>query len=67
MDDQKKYKNNNNRNYFKLYKKYKTKYLKLLLFGGDINNCFKLSKKDFLKSANCNIKLKDGKIISLIN
>ena len=67
MDDQKKYKNNNNRNYFKLYKKYKTKYLKLLLFGGDINNCFKLSKKDFLKSANCNIKLKDGKIISIID
>ena len=50
----------------KKYKKYKYKYLKLLLFGGEINECFKLNNRDVVKVNNCNIKLKDGKIISIL-
>lgn len=67
MDIKKNYKNSiESRDYYNLYKKYKTKYLKLLLYGGDIDKCFKLQDRDVIKYNNCNIKLKDGKIISII-
>ena len=58
MDIKKNYKNNiESRDYYNLYKKYKTKYLKLLLYGGDIDKCFKLQDRDIIKSNN-NIKVK---------